>query len=71
MRLGSTPATKSGVPEVRFSKWVYLKVTKLEGLTTQEPSPVKILSRDSLPVPVVAEAFEAKRSLLSTRFESR
>ena len=70
-RLGSTLATLSGVPEVRFAKCVYLKVAKLDGLTIHEPSPVKILSRDSLPVPVVAEAFEAKRSLLSSRFESR
>ena len=59
------------MPEVRFSKWVYLKVTKLEGLTTQEPSPVKILRRESLPVPVVGEAFEAKIDAVSTRFESR
>ena len=49
MRLGSTFATLSGVPEVRFAKCVYLTVAKLDELMIQDPSPVKILSRDSLP----------------------
>ena len=38
---------------------------------THDASPVAIFSRPSLPLPVVAEAFERKRSLVSTRFESR
>ena len=67
----STSATLSGRPCVGFAKCVYLKVTKLLGLMTHEPSAVKIFSRDSSPVPVVGEAFEANSAPVSTRLDSR
>ncbi len=53
-------------------KSVYLAVAKLRLLMIQEPSAVPIFCRVSLPLPVVADWFEAKSELLvSSRFESR
>ena len=43
----STSATLSGRPCEGLAKCVYLKVTRLLALMTQEPSPVKIFKRDS------------------------
>ena len=64
-------AMLSGRPCVLLVKSVYLAVAKLRLLMTQDPSAVPIFSRASDPLPVDAAAFEEKRSLVSTRFESR
>ena len=60
MSRATTSATLSGRPCVGLAKWVYLKVAKLFELMTHEPSTVPIFCHDSLPLPVVAEAFDAE-----------
>ncbi len=66
-----TLATLSGRPSVRFAKWLYLNVSRLRELMTHDPSAMAIFCVAAPPVPVVAAAFEAKRSLLSVRSEPR
>ena len=67
----STSAMLSGRPWVGLRKCVYLKERWLRESMTHDPSAVPILRRASLPDPVVPEAFDRKRSLVSVRFDSR
>ena len=47
--------TLSGRPCVGFAKCVYLNVSRLRELITQDASPMPIFCRASAPVPVVDE----------------